>query len=1117
MYVGGSRSEGSEGTNFAVERFHDDGTRDNSFGENPLTNFVTTDFVGPTADYLRQLTVTQSDGKILVAGYKYGGTQDIVLSRYLPTGELDTTFGDGGSGITTTDFNGGNEDPTALAVNSDGTIYVGHDRYVARYHANGSLDTEFGPSGRVYIDSFYVKSLAFDSDGKLLVGGYKYQSAGSDLRSSYDFAVARLHSGSHYAYRPTVRSAVTASLPLTSTPRIPLRADQYVHDITVDENSRVIAVGITFDYDTVARTYDNYHAVIFRLDTSGNLDTTFGPSSNGMIVTMGRVANDYARNVVLDNQERIVVGFSSYLHRYDSDGILDNTFDGNGVVENTYTVSSFQIDANDKIVGGALRYLMRWNDDGSPDTDFAPNGRIATPNDRYISALELDGANRIMVAGYTSNTGATGTDYWLARYISEGLAVTVNNVVPQNVSIAGSIVPAAPSAPAPTTADEGDTIMLVASATDPAGPYDPLTYSWSITRNGAAYLQVSGESISFDALDNGQYRATVTVEDGDGGVVSTYHDIIVGNVAPTATFHYPAAMDEGSPLNLSLSSPSDPSSVDMAAGFEYAFDFGDGYGVFSSSASAAFSPLDNGTRAVRGKIRDKDGGVTEYTSTVIVNNVAPTGVVDGYGVDEDQTLSVDAPGVLDNDTDPGSADTHTATLVTDVSHGTLTLNSDGSFTYSPQANFNGTDTFQYKAVDDDGGESAATTVTITVNPVNDAPTVDVDHATVSVDEGGTAGNSGSFGDVDLGDNVTVTASIGNVTQDSGNSGTWTWSFDTSDGPENSQQVTITATDGDAVVAEIAFDLTVNNVAPTLSISGDPTVNEGSTYTLNLFSDDPGDDTISGWEINWGDGTIQSVVGNPPSAAHTYADGTRNYTVLATVTDEDGSYEAEATGTNAIVALDPTFGHGGTVTADFVGSTADTIRDIMITQPDGKILVAGQTRGGNDNIGLARYNIDGSLDDGSVNDTTPGDRFGSDGTVVTEFGGNEIAFSLAIDSTGKIVVGGSFGLARYNADGSLDNGTADDTTPWDSFGSGGKLTAGYVRDMALDGQGRIVAYSSGYLRRYLADGALDPSFGAGGTATSPTGFGVESLAIDANDNVVAAGSYRESPQMTTTLR
>src|SRR2546425_9961135 len=85
-------------------------------------------------------------------------------------------------------------------------------------------------------------------------------------------------------------------------------------------------------------------------------------------------------------------------------------------------------------------------------------------------------------------------------------------------------------------------------------------------------------------------------------------------------------VDEGSSFHLSLTSPSDPSSVDTAAGFEYAFNCGDGsgYGAFGASSSVTCPTSDNGVRSVKAKIRDKDGGVTEDTDSVTVNNVAPT-------------------------------------------------------------------------------------------------------------------------------------------------------------------------------------------------------------------------------------------------------------------------------------------------------------------------------------------------------------------------------------------------------------------------------------------------------------------------------------------------------------
>ncbi len=101
-------------------------------------------------------------------------------------------------------------------------------------------------------------------------------------------------------------------------------------------------------------------------------------------------------------------------------------------------------------------------------------------------------------------------------------------------------------------------------------------------------------------------------------------------------------------------------------------------------------------------------------------NQAPVAADDSYAVDEDGTLSVTAPGVLANDTD-GNGDDLDAVLVSGPAHGTLTLDAEtGGFVYTPNADFNGSDQFTYRA--SDGSEtSAAVTVGLTVNPVNDAP------------------------------------------------------------------------------------------------------------------------------------------------------------------------------------------------------------------------------------------------------------------------------------------------------------------------------------------------------------------------------------------------------------
>ena len=88
-------------------------------------------------------------------------------------------------------------------------------------------------------------------------------------------------------------------------------------------------------------------------------------------------------------------------------------------------------------------------------------------------------------------------------------------------------------------------------------------------------------------------------------------------------------------------------------------------------------------------------------------------VADAYTTDEDVELVVVAPGVLSNDTDDGPI---TAVLETDVANGTLVLVADGSFTYTPDADFFGEDSFTYKAFD---GElySQVVNVNVTVNEV----------------------------------------------------------------------------------------------------------------------------------------------------------------------------------------------------------------------------------------------------------------------------------------------------------------------------------------------------------------------------------------------------------------
>jgi uncharacterized repeat protein (TIGR01451 family) len=122
--------------------------------------------------------------------------------------------------------------------------------------------------------------------------------------------------------------------------------------------------------------------------------------------------------------------------------------------------------------------------------------------------------------------------------------------------------------------------------------------------------------------------------------------------------------------------------------------------------------------------RAMDGGLASDVATVTLTvapvNDAPVARDDSYVTAEDTTLTIAPAGVLANDLD---ADGHalTALLVSNAAHGTLTLNPAGGFVYRPNTNYNGTDTFTYRATDG-GLASAVATVTLTITPVNDRPT-----------------------------------------------------------------------------------------------------------------------------------------------------------------------------------------------------------------------------------------------------------------------------------------------------------------------------------------------------------------------------------------------------------
>ncbi|MFA6135639.1 MAG: Ig-like domain-containing protein, partial [Phycisphaerae bacterium] len=336
-----------------------------------------------------------------------------------------------------------------------------------------------------------------------------------------------------------------------------------------------------------------------------------------------------------------------------------------------------------------------------------------------------------------------------------------------------------------------------------------------------------------------------------------------------------------------------------------------------------------------------DSAVTTVTLTVNSVNDAPVGVADAYGVDEDGSLVVAAgAGVLANDTDV-DVDELTAVLVADAAHGDLTLNADGSFTYDPDADFNGEDTFTYKA-NDGTDDSAVTTVTITVNAVNDAPVgvadaygVDEDGSLVVAAGAGVLANDTDVEDDALTAVLVADAAHGDLTLNA--DGSFTYDPDADFNGEDT--FTYKANDGTDDSAVTTVTLTVNavNDAPSFTKGADQTVDE-----------DAAAQTVAGWATGISAGpadeagqTLTFVVTNDNNALFSVqpaiaANGTLTYTLAANangaatvtvkLTDDGG-------GTNE--SAEQTF----TITVNPVNDAPVGVADAYGVDEDGSLVVA----------------------------------------------------------------------------------------------------------------------------------------------------------------------------------
>ncbi len=332
--------------------------------------------------------------------------------------------------------------------------------------------------------------------------------------------------------------------------------------------------------------------------------------------------------------------------------------------------------------------------------------------------------------------------------------------------------------------------------------------------------------------------------------------------------------------------------------------------VFNSDGSFTYTPTANTCGADSFTYQANDGTADSNIATVDINvicvNDAPVANNDSYSTNEgtaliEATVGPLGDGVLANDTDADS-DLLTAVLDSGTSNGVLVFNSDGSFTYTPMANFCGADSFTYHA-NDGTADSNIAMVDIDVVCVNDAPVIDdgdlnLDNATI--DENDSVNLTGSFSDPDSGDSHTVTINWGDGSSDTViNSSSGARSFSAThqyldDNPTgtavDSNTITVTVEDAAAASDTASASITVNNVAPAIGLIQAPvepvSINDQPISFTAVFTEPGTVDTHTAvW--TWGDGNTDpgGISGNTASGDHTYTDA-GVYTVGLTVTDDD---------------------------------------------------------------------------------------------------------------------------------------------------------------------------------------------------------------------------------------
>lgn len=411
-----------------------------------------------------------------------------------------------------------------------------------------------------------------------------------------------------------------------------------------------------------------------------------------------------------------------------------------------------------------------------------------------------------------------------------------------------------------------------------------VTFSWAAYKGEtptpfATSSGVDETSFTFTPDDEGTYRVMLTVA-AAGGVHSTEETtILVENGAPQVEL---SNHRQGATIYLTAL-VQDPSPVDNQAGFTYDWNITKDGSSFAAGTNRdggfSFAPDTDGIYVIDLTVTDKDGGITTVEQTIpVVAHVALDG---NFETNEDMPVSGQVTATDGN--------TLTYSLVDGPSAGTVIVNPDGTFVYTPNTDYYGEDSFTFLGSDGTANTNTAS-ISLTVHAMNDAPVTQASGLTV--DEDATVTGTLPATDVD-GDDLTyslvdTTNAHGILIITDASTGAYTYTPNLNyNGPAS---FTFRVSDGqiNGNPATISIMITPVNDPATARAGLDQTVDQGDRVDFDGTSSFDLDGDAFDYLWNFGDGNT----GSGPTPSHIYA-ASGIYTLTLTVTDLFGASSTDS--------------------------------------------------------------------------------------------------------------------------------------------------------------------------------------------------------------------------------